>query len=144
MLRRLPLIVAAVLATTGAGVALAATTRHLSATADLKTTSAKGLQFTQKGRVSTSLGPGTMTLTSTIRRGRVTAFFQVRIAGGTVRGKATGTVDVGQRLTYDGTARLTSGTGRYANASGDRLRYTGYAPLNGKSAHISIAGTVRY
>lgn len=136
--------VAATLALGGAATALAATSHRLSATADLKTTAGSGLRLTQQGAVRTSLGTGRMTLKSVIKQGKVTAWFTVRIDGAVVRGQAAGKVRIGRQLTYDGTARLTSGTGRYRAIRGTGLRFTGEAPLDGRSSRVRIAGRITY
>lgn len=126
------------------GVAWAAT-RDLDARASLKTTKRDGLLATQKGTVDARpFGRGTITLTTKIRRGRIDASFTVKIGRSTVRGTATGKVDVGDDIRYTGTAIIKSGTGRFAKARAKGLRFTGQAPLNGRSAKVQLRGRVTY
>jgi len=145
MVRTLSVSVLLVLALLAGSAVAAATTRSVSVTANLKTTSRDGLRATQKGPVTaTPLGKGTLTLRTFIQKGRITASFTARIGRSTIRGKATGRVEVDGRMTYDGTATVTGGTGRFRNARARGLKFTGSAPLNGRTSQIKLRGRLSY
>lgn len=122
-----------------------ATTRTLDATAALKTTKRDGLRATQKGTVDAKpFGKGTLTLNSFIQKGKIDATFTATIGSSQVRGRAFGRVDIKKRITFTGTARLTSGTGRFKNVSGRGLRFTGNGPLNGRTIDVTLRGAIKY
>lgn len=145
MSRRLLLPLLLVLALTAGSAVAVAATRSVSVTANLKTTERDGLRATQKGPVTvTPLGKGTLTLKTFIQKGRITASFTARIGRSTIRGKATGRVEVEGRMSYDGTATVTGGTGRFKDARARGLKFTGTAPLNGRTSQIRLRGKLTY
>lgn len=145
MSRRLPALVLALAVLTATAAVAVAATANLSASASLKTTKRDGLLATQSGPLDAKpFGKGTLTLRSKVQRGRIDVSFTARIGRSTVSGTATGKVDVGDRIEYEGTARITRGTGRFRKARATGLRFTGQAPLNGRSSKVQLRGRVSY
>lgn len=148
-LRSLGLVVLAATALLAAPLALAAKpkTRTLSAVGQLKQT-AKPDRFkaVQEGTVrGTPFGSAKMVLRSTLKQARVSSTFTVTTKAGRVSGTSIARLTLdGDTATYKGTATITSGTGRYRNASASNIRFTGVGPVSAKTTRITLSGRVRY
>jgi hypothetical protein len=98
------------------------------------------------GRVSgTPFGRGSITLVGTFAGGRLNGTFRLVYP----RGSVTGTVSMpftitDGRITFDGTARFTAGTGAYRGISSGALHVHDTNTLDGKNGRLSVSGRATY
>jgi hypothetical protein len=98
------------------------------------------------GHVSgTPFGRGSITLVGTLAGGRLNGSFRLVYP----RGSVTGTVAMpftvsGGRITFDGTARFTAGTGAYRGISSGALHVHDTNTLDGKNGRLSVSGRATY
>jgi hypothetical protein len=87
-----------------------------------------------------------MTLHAQIKTKGVVVSFTAQIPGGSVSGKGLAIISiVGAALDpLKGTASISGGTGKYANARGSGLSVTGKAALDGSRAIVHLTGNVTY
>jgi len=122
-------------------------TRTLRATGQLvQTAKPDRFKAVQQGTVrGTPFGTAKMVLRSTLKQATVSSTFTVTTSAGRVSGTATARLTLdGDTATYKGTARITSGTGRYRNASASGIAFTGVGPVSAKNTRITLSGRVRY
>jgi hypothetical protein len=90
------------------------------------------------------LGQGTLRLTTRLGQGQGAVFtFSMTTSRGSVNGSGTITLKLGKkRVTYHGTANITSGTGAFRNYRARNLHVTGGGGLTAKSYPIHLTGSV--
>jgi hypothetical protein len=104
-----------------------------------------GATLRQSGPFSgTPLGPGTVNVTTTIGVGQGA---RVTFRMFNLRGQIWGTGDVkltfrGSRVSYDGTARITGGSGTFARMRGNGLHLTGGGDMTGTRFPLRLTGLV--
>ena len=141
------LIVATVVA---AGLGSAATQSHAAQRFDISgqvnAPSSTGATMRQSGPFSgTPLGAGTLTVTTTIGRGTTGARVSFKMVNR--RGQIWGTGDVkltfrGAKVSYNGTGRITGGSGAFRNVRGSGLRLVGGGDLTGSRFPLRLTGLV--
>jgi hypothetical protein len=114
--------------------------------ADVKMLPGGGSTLVQVGRFSGKpLGRGKVRVRTYVGQGRGSV---VRFRLSTSRGSVTGTGDCavrfsGSLILYNGTAKVTGGTGAYRTMRGDNLRVTGRGELSGDRFVVRVSGRVR-
>ena len=90
------------------------------------------------------LGQGTLRLTTRLGQGQGAVFtFSMTTGRGSISGSGTITLKLGKkRVTYHGSANITSGTGAFRNYRARNLRVTGSGGLTAKSYPIHLSGSV--
>ena len=140
------LTIAAVVA---AGLGLAATQAQAAQRFDISgqvnAPNNNGATLRQSGPFSgTPLGAGTLNVTTAVGKG---SGARVSFRMFNRRGQIWGTGDVkltfrGSRVSYDGTARITGGSGAFRNIRGSGLRLTGGGDLTGSRFPLRLTGLV--
>ena len=138
-----------VAALAAAGLGLAATQAHAAQRFDISgqvnAPDNNGATLRQSGPFSgTPLGAGTLTVETAIGQG---AGARVSFKMFNRRGQIWGTGDVkltfrGSKVSYDGTARITGGSGAFRNIRGSGLRLTGGGDLTGTRFPLRLTGLV--
>ena len=104
-----------------------------------------GATLRQSGPFSgTPLGAGTLNVATAVGKG---SGARVSFRMFNRRGQIWGTGDVkltfrGSRVSYDGTARITGGSGAFRNVRGSGLRLTGGGDLTGSRFPLRLTGLV--
>jgi hypothetical protein len=112
--------------------------------AKLKLVKREGLTYWQEGTVRGTLS-GTIEVRVTIGGPGVVSTFTVTLPEGTVRGRGKASVQPdGSVVHYKGTATITGGTGKYSEASGRNLGYSGTGAADASTATARLVGKVRY
>jgi hypothetical protein len=112
--------------------------------ATLELTRRKGITYWQEGTVTGTLS-GTIAVRVTIGGPGVISRFTVTLAGGTIRGRGEARVRPdGSVVHYKGTATITGGTGKYADASGRNLSYSGTGASDASTATARLSGKLSY
>ena len=141
------LTIAAVVAT---GLGFAATqaqaAQRFDITGQVNAPNSNGATLRQSGPFSgTPLGAGTLNVATAVGEG---SGARVSFRMFNRRGQIWGTGDVkltfrGSRVSYDGTARITGGSGAFRNVRGSGLRLTGGGDLTGSRFPLRLTGLVR-
>jgi hypothetical protein len=137
----------AALAATGLGLAAAQAhaAQRLDVTGQVNAPNNSGATLRQSGPFSGApFGSGTLNVTTAVGEGkgaRVTFKMFNR------RGQVWGTGDVqltfrGSRVSYNGTARITGGSGSFSRIRGSGLRLTGGGDLTGSRFPLRLTGVV--
>jgi hypothetical protein len=98
------------------------------------------------GTVSgTPFGKGSIVVVVTLANGRATGSFRMLFAKGSV----TGTVDMpftitGGEIDFNGTARLTGGTGAYRGITSGPLAVHDHNTLDGQNGVVTLTGSAKY
>jgi hypothetical protein len=94
---------------------------------------------------ATPFGDGTVTLVGTLTGGRFEGTFRLLFPRGSIYGTATLPFTIsGGTITFDGTARFTSGTGIYRGITSGALHARDTNTLDGQNGRVSLDGSVRY
>jgi len=133
-----------------AGLGIAASQSHAAQRFDISgqvnAPSSTGATIRQSGPFNgTPLGAGTMTVTTTIGRGSAGARVNFKMVNR--RGQIWGSGDVkltfrGSKVSYNGTARITGGSGAFRNLRGSGLRLVGGGDLTGTRFPMRLTGLV--
>ena len=105
----------------------------------------RGATLHQSGPFNgTPLGAGTVAVTTAVGHG---SGARVSFRMFNRRGQVWGTGDVkltfrGAKISYDGTARITGGSGAFRNVRGRGLRLTGGGDLTGTSFPLRLSGLI--
>jgi hypothetical protein len=117
---------------------------HIAERATLKLVKREGITYWQEGTVVGTLS-GTIAVTITIGGPGVISTFTVTLPDGTIRGRGSARVrPAGSVVHYLGTASIIGGTGKYADASGRNLRYSGKGAADASTASARLTGELRY
>lgn len=112
--------------------------------ARLKLVRREGITYWQEGTVKGTLA-GTIAVKVTIGGPGVTSTFTVTLPNGTIRGRGEASVrPAGSVVYYKGSATITGGTGKYADASGRNLGYSGKGASDASMATAHLTGKLRY
>jgi hypothetical protein len=104
----------------------------------------EGISYWQEGAVTGTLS-GTIAVKITIGGPGVISTFTVTVPDGTIRGRGSARIrPAGSVVHYLGTASITGGTGKYADASGRNLRYSGKGAADASTARARLDGELRY
>ena len=132
-----------------AGLGLAATqaqaAQRLDISGQVNAPNNNGATLRQSGPFSgTPLGAGTLNVATAVGKG---SGARVSFRMFNRRGQIWGTGDVkltfrGSRVSYDGTARITGGSGAFRNIRGSDLRLTGGGDLTGSRFPLRLTGLV--
>jgi hypothetical protein len=140
------LAVAAVAAASlGIAVTQAHAARRFDISGQVNAPDTSGATLRQSGPFNgTPLGPGTVTVTTAVGQG---SGARVSFKMVNRRGQIWGTGDVklsfrGSKVSYDGTARITGGSGAFRNVRGSGLRLTGGGDLTGTRFPLRLTGLV--
>ena len=131
-----------------AGLGIAATQSHAAQRFDIsgQVNAPTGATMRQSGPFNgTPLGAGTLTVTTTIGRGKSGARVNFKMVNR--RGQIWGTGDVkltfpGSKVSYNGTARITGGSGAFRNLRGSGLKLVGGGDLTGTRFPLRLTGVV--
>jgi hypothetical protein len=140
----------AALATAGLGLAgvqapAAHSAQQLDVSGNVRLLPGGGATLRQRGSFSgVPLGSGTLNVTTDVGRGRGAL---VRFVMTNRRGSISGTGDVrvtfrGSQVIYDGSARITGGTGAFQRIRGTGLRVSGRGDLSGSRFAVHLAGRI--
>jgi hypothetical protein len=117
---------------------------HIVENATLKLVKREGITYWQEGTVKGTLS-GTIEVKVTIGGPGVTSTFTVTLPDGTIRGRGRASVrPAGSVVHYKGAADITGGTGKYADASGRNLGYSGTGASDASTATARLTGKLRY
>jgi hypothetical protein len=100
---------------------------------------------TNAGLVTSSLGNGAITGTTTYAAPNFSSTETVFLAHGTFKGtlKGTGTLNPDGSISFSGTGKVTGGTDSYKGAKGS-VTFTGSEPKNSNVATFNVTGKVKY
>jgi hypothetical protein len=94
---------------------------------------------------STPFGDGTVTLVGTLTAGKFEGTFRLLFPRGSIYGTATLPYTIsGNTITFEGTARFTSGTGVYRGITSGSLHARDTNTLDGQNGRVSLDGSARY
>jgi N-acetylglucosamine-6-sulfatase len=93
----------------------------------------------------TPFGPGTIVLVGRLTGGRLEASIRMRFARGSVLGTASMPFTIADgRISFNGTARLTGGTGAYRGITSGTLQAADTNTLDGQNGRVTVTGFARY
>jgi hypothetical protein len=93
----------------------------------------------------TPFGDGTVDLVGTLANGRLTGTFRLTYRKGSVLGTVDAPFTItGGTIDFQGTARLTGGTGAYRGITSGARTLTDPNTLDGQHGSLTVAGRVRY
>jgi hypothetical protein len=93
----------------------------------------------------TPFGSGTVTLIGTLAGGKFDGTFRLVFARGSISGTAVLPFTIsGGTITFNGTARFTSGTGAYRGITSGVLKARDTNTLDGQSGHVFLDGVAKY
>ncbi len=120
-------------------------THNLTENATMQLVSRKGSRaYVHEGNVVGTLN-GTMRLNTKLGGEGVIGIFTVTLADGTLTGRASAALTLaGSEARFRGTAKITGGTGTYANASASGLKFSGKVSADASTSRIQMSGPVRY
>ena len=93
----------------------------------------------------TPFGRGSIVLVGTFGGGRFTGTYRLTFPRGSVLGTVSLAFTVaGNEISFDGTSRLTGGTGAYRGISSGRLKVRDHNTLDGQSGRLSVTGAASW
>ena len=103
-------------------------------------------QIEDRGTVTgTPFGRGRVTLTGRLTAGRFEGTFRLLFKRGSIAGTATMPYTIsGNRISFNGTARFTSGTGAYRGITSGALKARDTNTLDGQNGRFTLEGFARY
>jgi hypothetical protein len=104
-----------------------------------------GASLLQTGAFRGTIGHGSVRVRTFVGQGRGSVVrFTLRTARGTVSGTGDCAVRFkGAEVLYDGTAKITGGTGDYAGITGRNLKVSGRGELSAERFSVRVTGRVR-
>jgi hypothetical protein len=117
---------------------------HLDAKTKEVGASAAGIE--DRGKLTgTPFGKGSIDIVVTLKDGRATGTFQMLFRKGSV----TGTVDMpftisGGEIDFNGTSRITAGTGAYRGITSGALKTHDHNTLDGQNGVVTVRGFAKY
>lgn len=144
------LAIAAAVGTGAAGAAgpsaKAANTMSLSDSANLHLNNHKGVELKESGSAKGNL-PGSIYIQLRLASSRsVTAKIQVYPSGGSISASASANYRVvtSSSASFSGTLNITGGSGRYSNAKGSHLSFSGTVHRPSDSVSVHVSGKMSY
>ena len=148
MNRRTPVLAMLGAATLAAAFAPAAHSdagRRLDVTATVRMVPGGGATLIQKGTFrGAPLGRGTVRVSTQVGKGRGSVVrFTMRNSGGSVTGSGDVAVTFkGSQILYSGTAKITSGSGRFSHMRAGGLHVSGHGEVSGEKFVVRLTGRV--
>ena len=144
--RLLIAVLTVALAAGGSSLAFAKSSHKVKLTSQVASVSTSGSKITYAGTVSGTFGSGAVVVRTTITPTTIAFKATIWYVKGTINSK--GVLQVAPQpdgsATYAGSAKVTSGTGRFKGAKGS-YKITGVSPANDTvHATLSATGTLKY
>jgi hypothetical protein len=120
--------------------------RRVDLSAKTKEVGASAAGIEDRGTVTgTPFGKGSIDIVVTLADARATGTFRMRFAKGSV----TGTVDMpftisGGEIDFNGSSRITAGTGAYRGITSGALKTHDHNTLDGQNGVVTVTGFARY